>query len=675
MQKMLRRTTVVLLILALMFANVLIVSAGNESEDPVLIPVRAFFEDAGGRVQWNGSERLVTITLEDNTYILHINSSVAYRNDEVVNLQYNIVVVQNKTYIAAVDLEALLSMSYLGMTTGIASLAAHQYMELLSIPGITVAIVDAKQGFTWTRGFGFADVADGVPVDELTLFGLASISKTFTATAVMQLVESGVIDLDEPIVTYLPELNMPTDILSGEGDYRNITVRMLLSHASGIHGDVWGFGALTTINPNPDYMDNFIELISDYPMASPEATAFAYANNGVTLLGVLVAEMMGYDSYFSGYARYMQDNVFSPAGMDLTTFFLEDHHMQYLALPYADAENLEELVFLNALPTGGIFSNAHDMARFMHIMLNEGALGVGSSRLLSANSVRQMFERQDFGFDSALSIIQPGLGILHSVELDGFKYTGHGGNIIHYHSNMVFDRDSGLGVFVSVNSISGIAAANALSVLILQNAVFEKTGVLNVPAPDVTVAPVELTLAQLRNFEGLYAILGADRLASVVVRDGTLYIEDMTGAPMPLALISLSDGSFLNPDSGLRFWFVEYDGEMALFLGEFKTQLAGGRLESEVLAAIASEEDIAQLIGTYHAIMKEGNVNIIYSAEIGVDENGIAYMRAHSLNGITSFTVLIPIDSNTFLGGIVFGTDGSDTWLEFSGIRMMKVAG
>ena len=673
MQRVIRKVTVVLLVLALAFGNVFFVSAENP-EEPTLIPIRDFFEEAGGSVLWDGDDRTITISIEDIVLILFVNNNAALRNGNVLVLQHEVIIRDSRAYIAAVDLQTLLTPGYLGTTIATAALAAEQFMEYVSIPGITVAIVDAKEGFTWTGGFGYADVAGGVPVDEYTLFGLASISKTFTASAVMQLVQAGIIDLDEPVVTYLPELSMHADLITGEGDYEKITARMLLAHASGIYTDFMGFGVATREDYYPAYMNDFLDNLANFPMSSPEATAFTYANNGTTLLGVLVAKMTGYDSYFEGFASYMLKNVLEPAGMDLTTFILEDRHMPHLAKPYVDAATPDEFVFFNALSAGGIFSNANDMARFMHILLSGGAYD-GGSRILTADSVRQMFEMQDFGFEEVLSIIRPGMGTLHSEGMDGFKYVGHGGNLVHYHSSMIFDVESGLGVFVSVNSISGMAIVEALSVMILQTAVTEKTGSLNLPPSDPDVVPIEITEEQLKALEGIYIILGADRLSNIVYRDGVLYFENLASVPMPLDLIPLSDGSFINPATELRFWFEEVEGELVLFLGEFKSQPAGGRLEPELFEEIASEEDIRHLIGTYLPVLEEGHISIVSSVTVGVDENGFGYALLAAMHGHNGFSLLIPIGENSFMGGLEFTVDGSDVWLEFSGLRMVRTSG
>ena len=681
MKRLFKKGIVFILVVVLAFTNAVIVFADN-AEEPVRVPVRSFFEEAGADVEWDDESRSITITLENNEYILHANSQVAYRNAEAVDLQFAIIIQQNLARIAASDLAVLLGVeqSYLGITIESAMQMAVQNMELFSVTGLTMAIVDAEHGFTWTGGFGFADVSAGVPVDEYTLFGLGSISKTFTAAAVMQLVEAGIIDLDEPVTTYLPDFSMPTDLILGVADYRNITPRMLLAHASGIHGDIVASGVATTGRANPGFMNNFLDTMTGFPMSAPESTVFSYANNSFTLLGVLVAAMTGDDSYYDGFVDYTRENIFEPAGMELTTFALEDRHKQYLALSYSDAETQDEFLYYNAVPAGGVFSNANDMARFMHTILNGGAFDSEYSRILSTDSVNQMLKPQDFGFDESPNFMapnmRPGMGFLNSTGLDGFKYVGHSGNLIHYHSGMVYDLDTGLGVFVSTNSITGMALADALPTLILQTAIYEKTGDLDLPESDLTVLPIELDPEQLQELEGFYSIIGADRLANVFVdEDGALYLDNILQLPFPLELIPLSNGSFINLDTELYFWFEEFSGELLIYLGEFKSYMMGAKFDSDLILAITPDEDFQQWTGTYYPVTDEGDVCLFSHLVVGIDENGFSYAQLFALHGMTPYSVLIPIEDNVYYGGIVFVTQGDDIWVEFSGARLLRAEG
>jgi len=639
------------------------------------VAIRAFFESAGGTVQWDADNRRIIATLEDDTFTLYPSTGRAYRNGEAITLSQPVIMRDNVAYIFANDLLVLFGMAvadHLPMTIATATDIIPAIMEGFEVPGITIAIVDAQEGFTWAQGFGYADSAAGIPVDEHTLFQLASISKPFTAIAVMQLVEAGVVDLDSPITTYLPEFSINPD-LSGLGNYENITVRMLMSHASGIQPDLIT-GMLSTGDYYTGFMDNFLENLSRAYMAAPEETIFSYANNAFTLLGYLVAAIAtDYPSIFDGFVSYTYENIFTPAGMELSTFALGERHMPYLSQSYASAGVQEDFVFINAIPTGGLISNASDMALFMHIILNEGALP-GGGRLLSANSVRQMFTPQQFNMASGIDYMfptlnmQPGLGFIFSTGLSGFTHSGHGGNMIHFHSYMAFDLDSGLGVFVAVNSITGMPIAGDLAQTFLTIAVQEKTGTLDVPASDPTVEPMEVEFDILQALEGFYVQVGGSEFMHIVAsEDGHLYLHGM--APdMALTLLPLSDGSFVFADTGLRFWFEEMDGSVVILLGEFQTMLFGSELNPDLFAA---PEGFEQWVGSYYIQLAPGHTSNPFRFDVGIDDNGFAYMRINTRNGLSLISAVIMLDDYSFMGGS-FSQDEDGTWLFIADARYLR---
>ena len=674
MKKHLKKATALLLVIALVLANGVVAFAATD-ESPALVPIREFFEESGGAVDWDAPNRRIVATLEDDEFILYPTTTQAFRNGEPVALSNPIVIVNNVAYIQLDDLLRLFGIDTdepFAITIATAVEIAPVLMEIFSIPGMTIALVDAQTGFTWTQGFGYADSIAGIPVDEHTLFSLASISKPFTAIAVMQLVEQGLIDLDAPIVNYLPEFSLLPDVITGTGDYSNITVRMLMSHASGIHPDIIN-GMLTTGDYYPAFMDNFLENLAEFAMVVPESFQLSYANNAFTLLGILVAAVAtDYDSFFEGFVSYTQENIFERAGMDLSTFALTDRHWPYVAQGYAHIGAQEDFVFINPLPTGGLMSNAYDMARFMHIILNDGAIP-GGGRLLSASSVRQMLTPQRFElgspFDFMLPNMQPGLGFVHSTGMTGFTHVGHGGNMIHFHSDMAFDLDSGIGVFVSVNSITGMPLPADLSTFILMTAVEEKTGTLDEPESDLTVEPIEVDLEVLQALEGFFSLTSNSEFVQVVAsEEGHLYLYGM--APTALIFIPLSDGSFVFPDTGLRLWFEDVDGELVFYFGEFKSLLVGSQLNTELITA---QEGFERWVGVYYAYTAPGHLFNLYRAEIGIDENGFAYMRVSTLNGLNLISPLIALDECNFLGGVTFSQDDDGTWMLISGGRFLRV--
>ena len=508
-----------------------------------------------------------------------------------------------------------------GAAIGTAMTMARELMEAYEVSGMSIALVDGSNGFTWTHSFGYADTEENIPVTGDTLFGIASLSKPVTAIAVMQLVEAGLIELDEPIVTYLPEFSLLPHPALG-GNYKNITVRMLLSHTSGVYPDYLGNQAFTRGGQHEGFLNDLLDILSHENMTSEEGTTFAYANSGYDLLGILVATVAGYDDAFEGFINYTNTHIFSPTGMHRSTFGINESLFPYLAKPHSNANTQEEMVFPNGLPGAGMFSTANDMAKFMHIILNGGnSEGV---QLLTQDSLEQMMRVHDFDFSHHVGGMTYGLGFMQRVNSEGFASVGHGGTLPYYHSEMVFDLENRIGVFVTVNSATGISVANLMAEVTLQNAVYGKVGALNhaTPVAEIDATPVEVTTDELKRYEGFYQLVG-ERIVTIELGENDDLIFTQHSPAMSVPLTPLSDGSFIHSSVG-RFWFDEMGDSIAIFEGEYKT-LAGFRND---MALFQVNERLTPWFGTYHAIpTTEREVPLISQIEIGENELDMAVAK------------------------------------------------
>ncbi|MCL2840200.1 MAG: serine hydrolase [Defluviitaleaceae bacterium] len=477
MKQFIRKSMALLLVLIMAGTHVVVANTALETQSFELSPIRVTMEALGGEVEWDTTDRSILITLLDNTFILFADSQNAYVNNETVTLQNAILIENGISYMNPDDFLYMLMRafdleieSHLSGTMLEAHLLAPMLMELFSVPGMVVAIVDSHETFTWIQGFGYADTTQGIPVEEDTVFGIASISKPFTALAVMQLVESGIIDLDIPIVEYLPDFHMqPSPTLVG--DYRNITARMLLTHTSGLSvqfhlSSIFDYDYFSLDEHSPEFLNLFLDNLAQYYMENLEGEVYSYSNNGYILLGILVAAMTGDDNFFDDFVRYTDEHIFAPAGMTRSSFILDDSLMPYLARPYDGADTPDEYIFPNGLPTGSMVSTAYDMARFMHIVLDD------DGKLIAPGTIRLMMQPHDFDFSNVG--IEYGLGFARFTTEDGFVAIGHNGQWHHYNAYMLFDVDSGLGVFVANNSTTGLEASNFMAFVLLQIAIIEQ---------------------------------------------------------------------------------------------------------------------------------------------------------------------------------------------------------
>lgn len=226
------------------------------------------------------------------------------------------------------------------------------------VPSIVVAVAEDGK-IVWEEAFGWADVENRVRATPNTIYRLGSISKTITATGLMLLVEQGKVDLDEPVVDYLPEDVRPRVF---EGEIRDVTVRHLLNHRSGMPAYAESFFEDDPEDPRP-----FAETVRRYGIITyPPARSFIYCNLGYQMVANIIAELSG-----MSYAKFIDDRVFAPLGMD--------HALVYEGLPFNKQHaanytpSLERIPpYLDSYPgADGNCASAHDLIRFAMFHLED----------------------------------------------------------------------------------------------------------------------------------------------------------------------------------------------------------------------------------------------------------------------------------------------------------------
>ena len=191
---------------------------------------------------------------------------------------------------------------YAGVISAMRTEIAEQ-MNRNQVTGLAVCLVD-DQRVVWNEGFGFADLGHGIKTDENTAFEIGSTSKTFTGFMVMQLVEKGLIGLDDPVTTYIPSFSLGAP-LGGSGVSRPLTIRSMLTHHSGIPGDLFN-GAFATVF-DPAFNDRLLDVINSDVASWPPDTVWAYSNTAICLLQKVIeaASGMGFAEYSRGFLQSM----------------------------------------------------------------------------------------------------------------------------------------------------------------------------------------------------------------------------------------------------------------------------------------------------------------------------------------------------------------------------------
>jgi CubicO group peptidase (beta-lactamase class C family) len=348
----------------------------------------------------------------------------------------------------------------------------NQQVKQHRIAGMAVAVVDSDK-IIFSEGFGYEDRAAKKKVTPATPFMVGSVSKLFTSTAILQLVEQKKIALDSPIVSYIPEFAIKSRFSS-----RQITIRDLLMHESGLPSDLFkGFVLGQKHSAQSDTAYRTIPaLLSDEYMARPPRTSFAYCNLGYTLLGNIIERVSGIR-----YKDYIQDSIFSKLGMNKSCGALDSSSAAMLSKGYLGKDQIDP-PFIRDVPAGAIVSSTADLSRFMKALLAGGTLE--SRRILQDTTLATMWIQQncDIPLDMNFKV---GLTYWLNNPAQGTgRIAFHGGDITPFHAFFGLLPDSKLGVIVLVNSEQGAMVPPIAATALLEAFFKAKTGV-QLPAPEV----------------------------------------------------------------------------------------------------------------------------------------------------------------------------------------------
>ncbi len=342
----------------------------------------------------------------------------------------------------------------------------EQVMERFEVPGLSVAIV--KDGsIIQAKGYGLRRLGSVERVDDETLFGIASNTKVFTATALGMLVEDGLLEWDTPVVRYLPDFQMYDPWVT-----RHITVRDLLVHRSGLG---LGAGDLMFWPPSTFTRTELVERLRYIPPATSFRSAYAYDNVLYPVAGEVIAAVSG-----MSWEEFIGARIFEPAGMTGSDVRLSHpDRVPNAAMTHARVDGTVQAVspYLGDVvnPAGGIFSNASDMARWLMVQLDSGRVG-DRGRVFDAGVTRELWKpvtpiefgdppaelaplRHDFQFYAL------GIGVR---DYRGRRMLTHTGGLPGYLSQVALIPDLKLGVVVLTNQESG-EAFNAITYHVLDH--------------------------------------------------------------------------------------------------------------------------------------------------------------------------------------------------------------
>jgi CubicO group peptidase (beta-lactamase class C family) len=311
---------------------------------------------------------------------------------------------------------------------------ADAFMHARDLPGLSVAVV-AKGEALFTGAFGVKDITTGEPLTPDSLFHMASVSKPFSATALVQLLEKGEIDLEGRLVDCLPYFEMR------DPRHEKITLRQMLSHTSGMpdcEDYEWG-------DPydGDDALERYARSLADLELLFDPGTDYSYSNIAFEVLGCIIARVSGVT-----FEEYIDTHSFSPLRMTSSTFLRREVPVELSVKPHVRRfqNEVSEVYPYNRAhaPSSTFHTNANEVVNWILVNLNRGRLG--DAQILQPSSYDLLWKPQH-KVDANRSV---GLSWFLS-SLHGYQVIGHSGGDVGFRSQLALIPEKSVGVALMTN--------------------------------------------------------------------------------------------------------------------------------------------------------------------------------------------------------------------------------
>lgn len=392
-------------------------------------------------------------------------------------------------------------------------------MRRRKVPGVAVGIVYGDR--EWNAGFGVTSVSDPQPVDADTLFLHASITKTYTATAIMRLVDMGVLDLDAPVRAYLPMFAVADEATSA-----HTLLKHLVTHTGGWYGDFF-----VDTGANDDKLARYVARMRHLPQITPLGAFFSYDNSAFGVLGRIIEVVTG-----APYEAAMRTLVLDPLGLAHTSYSPDDfpslaYAVGHTVTPSGPMPQEDPFDYPSVNPFGGIVAGMRDTLRYARFHLGDGTASDGA-RLLSQGAFNRMHTIQGPGVPDSFD----GVGVSWFINDYGpARLLSHDGSLLGQESLLTIAPDQGFASIILTNSDTGDALASDVSDRAIER-------FLGAVAPDPG-EPRALSPGELAPFVGRYGVPGFE-------------LYDLRAMQGHLRLVTLDrDGSRTrDPPQSLRFY-------------------------------------------------------------------------------------------------------------------------
>lgn len=303
------------------------------------------------------------------------------------------------------------------------------------IPGIAIAIADSN-GLIYSNAFGVTNIETKKKIQPFHTFHAASISKTFTTTAIMQLHERGKIDINNTVVTYLPYFRMDDD------RFKLITIKQILNHTSGM-ADVENYEWEKNLTED-SAVEKFVRSLANQRLISDPGKEFHYSSMAFDVLGGVIAKVSG-----STFEDYIRKNILTPLEMKESSFYYPEVKLANRTTPHVGKPARVSSVYpYNRMhvASGTLNTNVLELSHWAAACLNGGQYR--NKRIISETTLSQLFTPTFRAFDS--NNLQVGLGWMILTENNTSSYI-HLGHDVGYVSSIELLPKNGIGIIILIN--------------------------------------------------------------------------------------------------------------------------------------------------------------------------------------------------------------------------------
>lgn len=469
-------------------------------------------------------------------------------------------------------------------------LAKEKAQELVTDYGATsvqYALIDNSK-IVISGQAGVYSREDTEPLTNDNVYDIGSLSKMFTAAAVMQLVDKGKIKLDAPITEYIPEFTM------ADSRYKDITVRMLLNHSSGLLGGTYSNSSLFD-DYNADLENELLDILSDSKLKADPGEFSVYCNDGFTLAELLIERVSG-----GSYSDYLSKKIVTPLALQHTWTPIDDFDRSDIAkiylLDYKSALPTENICSIGA---GGIYSSAEDLCSFAKIFFRNS-----SSKVLSKKSAKLMENGEYLNGiwpkEGDNSLLNYGLGwdCVNSYPFTeyGMKAIIKGGDTSFSHGSLIVLPDENMAMAILTSGCNS-TVDHVMAQNVMLSALKTKGYIAEINADRTFTAPTATSLPEdQKKYEGIYADSNfAYRIT--LYNNGILKLYNIT-APSETDFQYAGQGKYYSPDGSRYVSFVEESNgnTYLLSVGYITIPNIGQIADSEYIAQKLRNNPISQKV-------------------------------------------------------------------------------